>query len=377
MERPTNHSPTLRPERRAFLIKGRPTNTSGVPLSVQMTATNHGANQPPHLVAAFPSSNSASIDSTTGSHQHYCSQCNNMISLSSSENNYNIVIAAGGLSDQNAFIRSTTTTNSSSSLQPTHSQTTSHLRQVRSLEKEYNPSICEEAQFVLPVPNISKIYGRSLDEILDKGKLQQQQHDLGKQSPMRTTTTALIGNLPITTTSILSTASSGKRTPLIKMKNVDMNLANVLPSANQVKSAPNSGESSPKGNLSFDSDVGDLAISDPGDYTNYQQQSQCSASADVGGNKEDADDRKTPVTRRYYLIAENPSIKSSCSLDEMNLDDPNRTAEPYKLANIPSFLIEEEVSNKSTDDEADKTDRQQSFDLSEKDDKNDLNNNLV
>lgn len=370
MERPTNHSPTLRPERRAFLIKGRPTNTSGVPLSAQMTAANQATNQPPHLIAAFPSSNSASIDSTTGSHQHYCSHCNNVIS-SSSENNYNIVIAAGGLSDQNAFNRSTTTTNSSSSLQPTHSQTTSHMRQVRSLEKEYNPSICEEAQFVLPVPNISKIYGRSLDDdILNKGK----QHDLDKQSPIRVTTTA-VGNQPITTTSsILSTASSSKRTPLIKMKNVEMNLANALPSVNQVKSAPTSGESSPKGNLSFDSDVGDLAISDPGDYTNYKQ-TQYTASVD---GKEDADDRKTPVSRRYYLVADNPSIKSSTSFDEMNLDDdPSRTAEPYKLTNIPSFLIEEEVSNKSTDDEADKTDRQQSFDLSEKDDKNDLNNNLV
>ena len=293
-----------------------------------------------------------------------------MVSLSSSENNYNIVIAAGGLSDPNAFARSTTTTNSSSSLQPAHPQTTSHLRQVRSLEKEYNPSICEEAQFVLPVPNINKIYGRSLDEILDQSK-----HDLGKPQANRTTE---VGNLPITT-SILTTASSssGKRVPLMKMKNVDLNLVHgVLPSANQVKSAPNSGESSPKGNLSFDSDVGDLAISDPGDYTNYQP-SQAQYTAD-SGNKDDADDRKTPVSRRYYLTADNPSIKSSISLDdEMNLDDPNRSAEPFKLANIPSFLIEEELSNKSTDDEADKTDRQQSIDLSEKEDRNDLNNNSL
>lgn len=300
-----------------------------------------------------------------------------MISLSSSENNYNIVIAAGGLSDPNAFNRSTTTTNSSSSLQPTHPQTTSHLRQVRSLEKEYNPSICEEAQFVLPVPNISKIYGRSLDEILDKSK--QQHADLGQSQTIRT---VALGNLPITTTtSILSTASSGKRVPLIKTKNVDLNLVHSvgLPGASQVKSAPNSGESSPKGNLSFDSDVGDLAISDPGDYTTNYQSTQCTPAAD-SGNKEDGgeEDRKTPVSRRYYLTADNPSIKSSISLDdEMNLDDSSRAAEPYKLANIPSFLIEEEVSNKSTDDEADKSDRQQSIDLSEKGDKNDFNNNSL
>ena len=59
------------------------------------------------------------------------------------------------------------------------------------------------------------------------------------------------------------------------------------------------------------------------------------------------------------------------------MHDPNRSAEPFKLANIPSFLIEEELSNKSTDDEADKTDRQQSIDLSEKEDRNDLNNNSL
>ena len=295
-----------------------------------------------------------------------------MLSFSSSEN-YNIVIAAGGLSDKNAFNRSTATTNSSSSLQPTQAQTTSHLRQVRSLEKEYNPSICEETQVVLPVPNINKIYGRSLDEILDK-----KQHDLGKPAASRTAE-AIVGNLPVTTTtSILTAASSpGKRVPLIKTKNVDLNLANLvhnaLPSANQVKSAPNSGDSSPKGNLSFDSDVGDLAISDPGDYTNYQS-IQCTTAAD-SGNKEDADgDRKTPVSRRYYLTADNPSIKSSTSLDdELNLEDPGRPAEPYKLANIPSFLIEEEVPNKSTDED----DRQQSIDLSGREDKNDLNNNSL
>ena len=381
MERPT-HSPTfLRPERRAFLIKGRPTTNT------QLTASNtHNTN--PHLIAAFPS-NSASNDSTTCSLQHYCSQCNNRISLSSSENNYNIVIAAGGLIDQNSLFNkstnttatttTTTTTNSSSSLQPTHSQTTSHLRQAKSLEKEYNPSICGEEQFILPVPNINKIYRRSLDEILDKTKQNSSNENEANNkkliSKMNTTATSKITstNLPIVTTSILATTTStssssgGSKPPLIKMKNVILNSTNVLPSINQVKSAPSSGNSSPK-NLSFDSDIGDLAISDPGDYTTsttatntYQQQKSI---------LDNSRSMKEEITRHYLTKNNNSSIKSSISLDDgTDLNEQARSEFKVLSNNIPSFLIEEEIS-KSTEDETDK----QSIDLI---DKNDLNNNLI
>lgn len=313
MERP-NHSPTfLRPERRAFLIKGRPTaNTTGVPINATQLNAAFTKNSPAHLVAGLPSSsNSASIDSTTCSHQHYCSQCNNRISLSSSDN-FNIVIAAGGLIDQNALNRSiTTTTNSNSSLQPTHSQSTSYLRQVKSLDKEYNPSICEEEQFILPVPNIK---------------------------------TTAISNLPITTTTVSTTLISGNK-KLMKMKNVNLDSVNVvLSSVNLVKSAPNSGESSPK-NLSFDSDIGDLAISDPGNYTNYK--------SSTIENKEDDENKELKVSKKFYLTTDNSSIRSSTSIDEMDLNEQTKTGE-FKLTNIPSFLIEEEIDK----------------------DKNDLNNNL-
>jgi hypothetical protein len=286
-----------------------------------------------------------------------------MISLSSSD----IVIAAGGL--KSTTTTTTTTTNSSSSLQPTHSQMTSHLRQVRSLEKEYNPSINEEEQFILPVPNINKIYGRSLDEILDKTTKQQNDNEKSNKSIInKVNSPTAIDNSPIKTTSVLTTTSPSSKPPLIKMKNVILNSVNVIPNISQVKSAPNSGDSTPK-NLSFDSDVGDLAISDPGSYTiSYQQQS-------AFDDKDELElDSKTSISKRYYLSADNPSMKLSSSLEEIDLNENEMKSNEYKQLpkNLPSFLIEEETSSSKSIDEVDK---QISRDVT--DNKNDLNNNKM
>lgn len=381
MENRNSACSSLRPERRAFLLKGsgRPANTasaaSGVQtLDSQLSKTYTAMN--PHLMAAFPSSNSASIDSTTCSHQHYCSQCNNRISFSSSDTN-NVVIAAGGLADQQAFNRSTNQSNSS--LQPTvtHTQATNsgHLRQVKSLEKEYNPSICEE-QFVLPVPNISKIYGRSLDEIVDpKIKLEQCLKDENKSANLaKEISDVVIITETITSkkTTITSTSSPINKPPLIKMKNVIMNSAvnTALPSGKisqvtQVKSAPNSGESSPKNNLSFDSDIGDLAISDPGDYYYHQSSStQENLESKVIKESKEGGNRRPSISKIYFLAIDNPSIKSSTSLDDMDLNEQSKG--DYKVTNIPSFLIS--VENQEED---------KAENVGDEKDENDLNNNKL